>query len=458
MDTLQKTLTTLPHTPGIYLFIDKQGSVIYVGKARDVSKRIHQYFARPSLLTDKTRHLSERIHAIKIKQVATEFEALLLEAKFIRSYAPKYNMIAKDDKSPIYIQIKNIKNLPIVVLTRKPKNHSLSDSQYFGPFATSRIALRILRMLRPSIPFCQQKVRNGKPCFYTHLGLCNPCPSVIERMPAGTQKNTLALSYKKNVKRLTWVLSGRSKKTIESLRKEMNRFSNEKKFEQAGGIRDQIQALLATINNQYNPFVFEEKDTLEKAPEEQTNNLLHILQQYIPTLTSCKRIECYDISTLKGSASVGSMIVFVGGIPHTDQYRRFKIRITKGKSDVDMMKEVVSRRFHHSEWNYPDLIVVDGGKPQVSACVSLLETIPLHIPVIGLSKRLEKIVIPFQNGFKEIAIPYSSHALQLLQHVRDEAHRWAISYHKKLRARIFAQHSSDLIYSSYSSRVHRGTV
>jgi len=232
----------------------------------------------------------------------------------------------------------------------------------------------------------------------------------------------------------------------------MVRFSNEKKFEQAGGIRDQIQALLATINNRYNPFVFEKKDTLEKAPEEQTENLLRILQQYIPSLTSCKRIECYDISTLKGSASTGSMVVFVEGIPYTDQYRRFKIRIMKEKSDVEMMKEVVSRRLNHTEWNYPDLIVVDGGKPQVSACVSLLETQALRIPVIGLSKRLEKVVIPVLNGFKEIAIPYSSYALQLLQHIRDEAHRWAISYHKKLRARIFAQRSSDLIYSSYSIR------
>jgi len=240
-------------------------------------------------------------------------------------------------------------------------------------------------------------------------------------------------------------LSGRSKKTIELLRKEMIRLSNKNNFEQAGILRDQMNVLFAIINNRYNPFVFEEIDTLEKAPQFQTEKLLRSLQPTIPSLTSCQRIECYDISTLQGYASVGSLVVFVHGIPHTDLYRRFKIQKTKGISDVDMMKEVLSRRLNHPEWSFPDLIVVDGGKPQVSACVSLLEAQSLHIPVIGLSKRLEKIVIPFQNKLQEMTIPYSSPALQLLQHIRDEAHRFAVSYHKKLRARIFALHSSNLV-------------
>ena len=210
-------------------------------------------------------------------------------------------------------------------------------------------------------------------------------------------------------------------------------------FEKAAKLRDQIQALITIIHNRYNPFVFHETDPLEKAPDEQMTGLLRILHPYFPSLTALHRIECYDISTLQGTSSVGSMVVFLDGIPNTDQYRKFKTKTIPGISDVAMMKEIIRRRLHHADWPMPELIVLDGGRAQVAKITAVLQSEHTEIPVIGLSKRFEQIVIQSNKQFSVKTIPLSSPALQLLQHIRDEAHRFAISYHKTLRKRTFAQ-------------------
>jgi len=438
MDTIQKTVISLPHSPGVYLFKDHNGTVIYVGKARDLYTRVSSYFSSSSLMPEKTKQLVSHVNSIRILKVATEFEALLLEAKLIRLYAPKYNSISKDDKSPVYIHIPISQSLPRVELSRKPKNQDSADSYYFGPFASKRTALFVLRTLRRSIPFCQQKIRNGKPCFYTHLGLCNPCPSVLQTMENSENKHTLTLLYKKHIQRLVWVLSGQSSKTVKALENDMRSAAGQKDFETAGKLRDQIHALIKTIQNRYDPFRFEETDNLEKAPDEQTIDLIRVLITYFPSLSVLHRIECYDISTIQGTSSVGSMVVFIDGIPYTDQYRKFKIKTISDRSDTAMMEEIVRRRFNHPEWPTPELIVIDGGKAQVSCIYTFLQSKNIQIPVIGLSKRFEQIVIKSHNQFLVKNIPLSSPSLQLLQHIRDEAHRFAISYHKILRNRTFA--------------------
>jgi len=439
MDTIQKTVATLPHSPGVYLFKDKEHTVIYVGKAKNLHKRVSSYFASSTLLSEKTKQLVTHIHTIQTIHVATEFESLLLEAKLIRTYNPKYNSISKDDKSPIYININTTVPMPTVQLSRMPKNTPDKKNYYFGPFATRKTAQFILSTLRNSIPFCQQKVRNGKPCFYTHIGLCNPCPSMIHGLPDSDLKKLYRAQYRKNIQRLLWIVSGKSRTAIHSLEKDMRHAADSQKFEEAASLHKQIQMLIMIINNKYDPFIFESTDPLEKVPEEQIDTLSTILQKHIPIQKPLHRIECYDISTLQGTNSVGSMVVMIDGIPHTNQYRRFQIKTVYAMSDVDMMKEVVTRRFHHAEWEYPDLIVVDGGKGQVSHISTLLQTLHIDIPVIGLSKRFEQIVVQSQHTFKLITIPLASPALQLLQHIRDEAHRFAITYHKKLRKQSFAQ-------------------
>jgi len=440
MDTIAETLKTLPHSPGVYIYKDSSGTILYVGKARNLNKRVHMYFGSQSLLPEKTKQLVSQIHSLRYIQVGSEFDALLLEAKLIRQYEPKYNSITKDDKSPLYINICSLKNLPIIVLSRKVKVQKKEDSKYYGPFPSKKIALSILRILRHSIPYCQQKKRNGDPCFYTHIGLCNPCPSVIEKMPEGTKKEILMRTYRANIKRMQWVLSGHSLKTIRSMQRQMYALSKTRAFEKARILRDQINILVRTMQTHYDPFVFEETDKLELAPEEQLQNLLMFLQTYYPNLNTLDRIECYDISNLHGADSVGSMIVFSHGIPYYDQYRKFKIRETNSTSDVAMIKEVIQRRLRHTEWPFPQLIVVDGGKTQVNVIHAILEKCTISAPVIGLSKRLEQIIIkpPYSNTLSVKTIPLSSPGLQLLQRIRDEAHRFAISYHRQLRKEKFA--------------------
>ncbi len=442
MDPLQETLTHLPHTPGVYLYRDAEGTVVYVGKAKDLFNRVHQYFTDPRLLPEKTRQLRKVINSIETVQVASEFDALLLEAKLIRHYTPKYNSIAKDDKSPIYIVIKPTAFLPVVVLDRKSKLKDAPEGEYFGPFPSRRIAQRLLRTLRRSIPFCQEVRQTGSACFYRHLGLCNPCPGQIAGITDTQEKQHMRRRYLMSIQRLKWVLSGRSKETIQSMEREMREASDAQRFEDAGRLRDQIQSLLVSIHTRYDPFAFEATDQLERSPNDQTENLQAVLKRYYPQLGNLARIECYDMSTFQGSASVGSMVVFIEGIPHTDLYRRFRIRTTANRSDVDMMQEVIIRRLKHTEWEYPDLLVVDGGKPQVAAIRRILTEHSLPIPLIGLAKRFERIVVPSGSEFAVISVPLSNPSIQILQRIRDEAHRFANAYHKTLRSAAFVGRKS----------------
>ena len=258
-------------------------------------------------------------------------------------------------------------------------------------------------------------------------------------MTDGKEKQELMSLYKKNIQRLIWILSGFSQKTILSLQNDMMRYAHKNNFEKAAFLRNQIQALVFSMNNSYDPFLFEETDSLQKAPDRQLTQLIHVLQPFFPDLSTLQRIECFDISNLQGTASVGSMVVFEDGYPHTDQYRKFKIKTVTGISDVAMMEEVIRRRLHHTEWSLPDLIVLDGGKAQVSQISAVFQQDKIDIPLLGLSKRFEQIIIRSGNQFAVKTIPLSSPALQLLQHIRDEAHRFAVSYHKTLRNRAFAQ-------------------
>jgi len=436
MDDLQKTIKALPHTPGVYIYLDVDKKVIYVGKAKNLYKRVSSYFSSPRTLPTKTRQLISNVASMRIQQVGNEFDALLLEAKLIRHYNPKYNMIAKDDKSPIYIHISKNDRLPRVLLSRKPKNAQTGDGEYFGPFANKKTALSILRALRRSVPFCQQKMRNGKPCFYTHLGLCRPCPSVIEY--AEEHKEELTKLYRTNITRLRWILSCQSQKTLISMQEDMRKYAREDNFEKAAELRDQIQMLISIQKKKYDPFLFEEMDTLEKNPAEEGAQLCRLLSPYFPSMNILERIECFDISTMQGSASVGSMVVFQEGIPSTDQYRKFKIRDTQGLSDTAMMEETVRRRLSHTEWPFPNLIVIDGGKGQVAVIQTLIRNLQLEIPIIGLAKRFEQIIIKSETDFKTLTVPASSPALQLLERIRDEAHRFAISYHRQRRSVLFA--------------------
>lgn len=448
----QKIVNTLTTRPGCYLYRNALGEIIYVGKAKNLKSRVGQYFQKKDALPPKTQLLVGQIASIETIPTDSEFDAIILEATLIRTHQPKYNSLAKDDKSPLYIAITLNEALPRIVFERK---HTLDapDSPFkgarvFGPFQSNRIMRQLLRSVRRVVPYCLQKTRDGRPCFYTHIGLCNPCPSVIAKMPAPPEARGAKRRYRKNIARIALLLSGKSKAVRLSLEKEMSDFASSLEYEKAADIKRQLNALDLLMLRTFDPMVYIEHSSLPDASYiDRLDALANVLKINGVTIPTPKRIECIDISNISGAWATGSLVVFSDGVPDTEEYRRFRIKTSGAPNDVAMMREVILRRFRHPKWQFPDLLIVDGGKSQVTAALNALAVIlsesrqtgrvegshPLNIPIIGLAKRFEEIIIPFGNTFRSVRLVRSSPALQLLQHIRDEAHRFAKRYHTLLR-------------------------
>lgn len=430
METVKETLARLPHAPGVYLFKNIDGVVIYVGKAIDLARRVRQYFGKRSD-DRKTEQLVGNINRIEIRKTLTEFDALLLEASLIHSLQPRYNSIAKDDRSPLYIVIALHDKLPRVFVSRKNalKNYHPKDF-ILGPFLSGRVVRQLLRDLRHVVPYCTQTRRNGRPCFYTHLGLCDPCPSVISAIRSMANKQSQIRTYRKNIYRLVAILRGKASRVLHDMETSMRSLAGQNKFEQAAMIKSQLEALQHMYGRAHSPMTFEYPPANERS--EALGRLRDALATYYPMMGNLMRIECVDISNLAGSDASGSLTVLIGGIPEPSAYRRFRIRSTATPNDSAMIEEVVKRRLTHAEWPFPDLLVVDGGKGQVLRAKRTIDATGLNIPVIGLAKRFEEIIVPAEVGFKTVRLRFSDPALHLLQVVRDEAHRFALRYHKTL--------------------------
>lgn len=437
METPQETVKQLPHEPGVYIYRDTKGTIIYIGKAKDLKKRVTQYFQRDDAVGPKTQLLVSHIASIKTIKTASEFDALILEAKLIHENAPKYNVVLKDDKSPLYILITLSEMLPHIRTLRKtdlPVKIRKADA-LFGPFQSAGVVRSLLRHLRHTIPYCIQNKRTGRPCFYSHLSLCNPCPSAIEKNDNAAEKELLTHIYRTNMYRLKDILSGKSNAVLKELEHDMKSAAHENRFEDAAFIRNHIENLYGMLSKKYDPMLYVSSDA---AVEDIYSNELLTLQEtlapYYPSIHELTRIECFDISNTSGKNATGSMVVLTGGRKDTDEYRRFRIRRANTPNDFAMMKEVVARRLSHTEWGKPDLIVIDGGKGQIDAVKELLST----IPVIGLAKRFEEIIIPLaDNKWKVLRLDFPNPGLHVLERVRDEAHRFAITYHRLLRKKSF---------------------
>lgn len=426
-------LSGLKPTPGVYLFRDARGVILYVGKAVNLTRRVKQYFQKENTLLPKTALLVSHVHSVKTIETASEFDALLLEAKLIGQYKPKYNSAAKDDKSPLYICLTLSEPLPRVLYLRGgqlPFFTSRRRDCIFGPFGSARVAKSIMRDIRQSVPFCIQKPRDGRPCFYTHLGLCSPCASYIDKLPDVDKKRALTHEYRKNLFRLKAILSGQVPNVISDMEREMKDLANRQAFEEAQAKKQQIDALYALYSRRYDvSFYTSEHDALLAMGKSELDVLAQALRKNFDSELLLERIECVDISNISGRNATGSLVVAEGGVIDPTQYRKFRIRLTKTPNDVAMMEEVLKRRFAHPEWPYPNLLVVDGGKPQLKRALAVLSRMNIVVPVIGLAKAREEIYT--DKG--RIRLPLTSPALHLLQRMRDEAHRFALSYHRKLR-------------------------
>lgn len=434
--SIHASLRNLHHGPGIYKFFDQQHTLLYVGKAIDLSRRVKQYFTSGKTLEPKTNQLVKQITFIETTPTASEFDALLLEARLIHTLKPKYNSIAKDDKSPLYITITKYTPLAFMQCLRKPA--STGDQYYiFGPFQSGRTARSVLQTIRHIIPFCTQKKRNGSPCFYTHIGLCDPCPSVLAKMKEGDEKVEETSRYKKNILLIRLILGGHINTVSRQLKREMNEYARKELFEKATSVRNQIIQLHSLLLKRYDPEVYlQGEHMLEHMNSTELTQLQTVLKTHISSIANLRRIECVDISTLSGTHSSGSIVVLTNGLIDRSGYRRFKIRNTHSINDVAMMGEVVTRRLNHEEWSYPNLLIVDGGKTQIQAVAHVLKKSKINIPLIGLAKRFEIIYAYTDSGtIKELRLPLESPALHLVERIRDEAHRFAHTYQLFLRSR-----------------------
>lgn len=407
----------------MYEFLNDKGEILYVGKAKDLRNRVSSYFANPSLLIGKTAILVPQVKKIRITQVESELESLLLEAALIKKHTPKYNIRLTDGKSYPLIRITKRSEFPAVLTARRPDD---KKSEYFGPYPNATAMHRVLRILRRIFPYQSVLNHPKKICLYNHLGLC-PCPPTFT---TDEQK----IQYKKTIKHIIDFLEGNSKKVVKELEKERAIYAKEEKFEKAAEVQRQLDAIARVTEPFVKPFEYVTNPNLrEDTREKEMQDLQKILAAHNVYIDFPRRIECYDNSNIQGTNPTSSMVVATDGEIDKSQYRKFKIRKVKGPNDFASMQEVLQRRLQHTEWRMPQLFIVDGGKGQVSAALEILKQNNVSIPLIGLAKRFETIIT--SNG-EEIHIPKSSPALQLMMRLRDESHRFAITFHRKLRSNI----------------------
>lgn len=440
MATLKEKITALPTTPGVYLYTDAAKTVIYVGKAVNLRRRVKQYFEKDSSVSLKTRQLVSHIRDICFMKTITEFDALLLEANLIQKYQPKYNSIAKDDKSPIYIRMPIKEEMPRISLVRKPKKTVAEKVFYAGPFQSTRIAGGILRSIRRFIPFCTQKTRNGKPCFYTHIGLCAPCPSEITRMENPAQKRNAMRQYRKNMFRIRRILQGNVLPIVGELEREMKEAARGQQFERAALLRNRINSMRQVLNTHFDPSLYlSDAVAIGETVEGEREDIETLVSYGYPDASAIHKIECIDISNTAGIEPVGSLVVVVDGMIDRSQYRKFKITGIAGQNDTAMIRQVVERRLRHAEWPFPDLLVIDGGKGQVQAAETAVKTMNIPIPVIGLAKRYESVIMRINGMLQVLHLSGTRPAVKLLKRIRDESHRFALTFHRAKREKAFLE-------------------
>ena len=419
----------LPQEPGIYVFWRK-GTPLYVGKAINLRSRVSSYFAAD--LLPKTSRMLASANFISYIPVTSELEALLLEARMVKLFKPQYNSALKDDKSPLYIKITD--DYYPAVLTARVDQLKKGTKASYGPFPSSNNVRFVLKNLRRIFPFAEHKLGKRK-CIYAHIGLCNPCPNEIENEKSPKEKKALRRRYLANIRYLMEVLSGRVDRVKKDLRKNMKKASFLENYEEALGYREAINkfAYITQPITDVGEFL-KNPNLAEDIRGKELQSLKVLLEKngiHIPKLS---RIECYDIAHLAGTNPTASMVTFINGAKEPSLYRHFRIRRAKAFDDISALSEVAKRRINYlKSWGKPDLIVVDGGKGQVSIFRNTFEK--EGIPVIGISKRREALVIPKKkyatNTFVEIILE-PGHILSLTSRLRDEAHRFARRYHHKL--------------------------
>ncbi len=434
---IKEKLKNLPDKPGCYLMRDQDGKIIYVGKAASLRKRVQSYFRAHTRRTaqPKIRSLINSIDDFDIVVLNSEAEAILTEGQLIKEYRPHYNTLWKDDKRFTMIRVDVQHPFPKIEKCRiKKKDGAL----YFGPY-TSGLAVKVtieflerhfgIRRCRPRIPDDD----TYKHCSNDIIANCSaPCIG-----------NVTPEEYRQRVEAACAFLRGERMELLKNLRTEMEQAAQEHRFEDAAALRDMLLQLHTAVK---------ERAKVRKTPkmkQDEARQGLMELQQQLKLPAEPRVIECFDISNISGTNSVASMVCSVDGVPYPSRYRRFRIKTVEGADDPRSMAEVVRRRYSRLQREgkpLPGLVMVDGGITQLRAAKVELVGLGLdNLPIVGLAKRYEEIVWDYKENSANLVLPRYSAGLTVVTRLRDEAHRFAISYHRELRRRRIMESRLDEI-------------
>lgn len=498
-----KQINEAPLLPGCYIYKNSKGKILYIGKAKVLRNRVNSYFTNFPRLEEKIRQMIMQAEQVEMLVTDSEVEALILESNLIKKYKPKYNSMLTDDKRYVYVRFDKFsalggktQRIPSIRTTRELFK---DGATYFGPYPDAALVKRLLRRLRKVFPYCVSKNRVvipslkselikslDRPCFDHQLGLCSgACAGLVTRG-----------EYEKALNDVRRFFRGEKSALVTELEREMHKSSKVRNFEEAAKVRNMLRDIKYVGSNLSGDEDIDEVLVMQEKENRRARALTELIEAlHFPVANLQEhegfRIECYDISNIQGKWAVGSMVVFVDGQAQPNLYRRFRIKLGEDPNDFAMLQEVLTRRFQQylrsrlaesepvdnegftltketikklSSWKpdesfsaKPDLIIIDGGKGQLSATYKILESFQLAevIPIVGLAKREEEIFkinkqfnsdpeaetfsakphLPQQaEDFIRILLPKRSAALYLIQRIRDEAHRFAITYHRKLRS------------------------
>jgi excinuclease ABC subunit C len=416
MKSLQDYIIYAPKSPGVYQFQNADGDILYVGKAKNLKSRIKSYFLKEIGRGPSIDLMVSNARKIIFKETESEIEAVILEAELIKKIKPRYNIQFKDDKSFFVIHftkeefpcvgLRRIKDIPHEEFAREKKAGRL-----FGPYPNGMELKKSLRYLRKIFPYrdCSKtkynlQAKKCRACIYGDIRVCTaPCADWVDKK-----------QYNKNITYLKNFLRGKKAEVEQALYKEMKELSRQKRYEVAALTRNQVAAL----------------DHLRDVALGIRDDVFDSTKVYF------KRMECFDISNISGSYAVGAMSVFISGKKAPEEYRKFKIKNVNGANDIAMMAEILRRRMNN-KWGDPDLVVIDGGETHLKAALKVLTESGLHAPIIAISKgpKRDKDELHFQNHDVKSYIEKTPGIKNNIVALRDEAHRFAISYYRDLHAK-----------------------
>ena len=406
---IDKKVKSLPDLPGVYMFLGTKGKILYVGKARSLRKRVMSYFRAGRARDARLELLVSQVRDIKFIRASSEAEALIYEAGLIKDHRPRFNIELKDDKSYPFLKLTVNEKYPRLFMTRRRLN---DGAIYYGPYTNVKLLKRALSFMKKVFPLRTCVRLHKRVCLEYHIGQCvGPC-----------EKKISDREYREIVEQAKAFLEGRKDELMDSLKSEMLRCSKKKQYEKALMVKNRIEALTAVrqMHDTAKYPIYGELDELQNA----------LGLSSVP-----ERIECFDVSNIAGDEAVGSMVAFKGGRPDKNNYRKFRIRDVKGIDDYSMIREVVRRRYLRllkEKKALPDVVLIDGGKGHLAVAKDELSKLGLErMAVASIAKEYNHLYSSLRDH--PIRLSPGSRLLLLVQRIRDEAHRFAITYHRALR-------------------------